>query len=270
MARVVGIPSRVAVGFTSGVPVGAHWEVGSRDAHAWPELYFPGVGWVRFEPTPRGDGQVDVPTYTTAAGRQVSPSTTVTTSASGNPTGTTQSNAASRLETDNPNAGRQLGTPESGREKAARRGLVALIVVLALVALVPITKLGRTVLARRRTARRPRDAVAEAYDELTGWAGDAGIGRRGAETPSAYARRMAGEFQDDARPLGDLTELYVTAEYAPREPEDGQAAAARRLARAARRRLAGRLGWRRRVGAVLSPRSLIPPQRERAGSGRRS
>jgi transglutaminase-like putative cysteine protease len=268
MARVAGIPSRVAVGFTSGVPAGDHWEVGSKDAHAWPELYFPGVGWVRFEPTPRGDGQVDVPSYTTASGRQISPTTTVTTAAGGgNATGTTDSAGNSKLEAENSDTGSQLGTPESGRQKAARRGIVALIVLLALVALVPATKLVRTVLARRRAARRPRDAVAEAYDELTGWAGDAGIGRRGAETPSAYALRMSGEFQEDARPLGELTALYVTAEYAPAEPSSGEAAEARKLARTARSRLAGRLGWRRRVGAVLSPRSLVPPpQRERVGS----
>jgi transglutaminase-like putative cysteine protease len=267
MARVVGIPSRVAVGFTSGVPAGDHWEVGSKDAHAWPELYFPGVGWVRFEPTPRGDGQVDVPTYTTPAGRQISPSTTVTTApGGGNATGTTLGGGNAKLEAENTDPGTQLGTQESGRQKAARRGIIALIVLLALVALVPATKLVRTVLARRRAGRRPRDAVAEAYGELTGWAGDAGIGRRGAETPAAYARRMAGEFQEDAGPLGDLTELYVTAEYAPREPSGGEAAEARKLARTARGRLAGRLGWRRRVGAVLSPRSLVPPQRERVGS----
>jgi transglutaminase-like putative cysteine protease len=267
MARVVGIPSRVAVGFTSGVPAGDHWEVGSKDAHAWPELYFPGVGWVRFEPTPRGDGQVDVPAYTTPAGRQISPSTTVTTApGGGNATGTTLDGGNAKLEAENTDPGTQLGTQESGRQKAARRGIIALIVLLALVALVPATKLVRTVLARRRAGRRPRDAVAEAYGELTGWAGDAGIGRRGAETPAAYARRMAGEFQEDAGPLGDLTELYVTAEYAPREPSGGEAAEARKLARTARGRLAGRLGWRRRVGAVLSPRSLVPPQRERVGS----
>jgi transglutaminase-like putative cysteine protease len=267
MARVVGIPSRVAVGFTSGVPAGDHWEVGSKDAHAWPELYFPGVGWVRFEPTPRGDGQVDVPAYTTPAGRQISPSTTVTTApGGGNATGTTLDGGNAKLEAENTDPGTQLGTQESGRQKAARRGIITLIVLLALVALVPATKLVRTVLARRRAGRRPRDAVAEAYGELTGWAGDAGIGRRGAETPAAYARRMAGEFQEDAGPLGDLTELYVTAEYAPREPSGGEAAEARKLARTARGRLAGRLGWRRRVGAVLSPRSLVPPQRERVGS----
>ncbi|MFF4605475.1 transglutaminaseTgpA domain-containing protein [Streptomyces sp. NPDC001339] len=53
MARTLGIPARVAVGFTPGTtqPDGST-SVGLRDAHAWPELYFQGVGWTRFEPTP--------------------------------------------------------------------------------------------------------------------------------------------------------------------------------------------------------------------------
>ncbi|HVT70824.1 MAG TPA: DUF3488 and transglutaminase-like domain-containing protein, partial [Trebonia sp.] len=57
LARLVGIPSRVAVGFTSGRPVDASdktWQVTTADAHAWPELYFAGYGWLRFEPTPAG------------------------------------------------------------------------------------------------------------------------------------------------------------------------------------------------------------------------
>ena len=53
MAREVGIPSRVAVGFLPGERVEDNtWEVSIRDMHAWPELYFAGYGWVRFEPTP--------------------------------------------------------------------------------------------------------------------------------------------------------------------------------------------------------------------------
>lgn len=53
MAREVGIPSRVAVGFLPGKKTdGDSWEVSIRDMHAWPELYFAGYGWVRFEPTP--------------------------------------------------------------------------------------------------------------------------------------------------------------------------------------------------------------------------
>ncbi|MFJ8080608.1 DUF3488 and DUF4129 domain-containing transglutaminase family protein [Streptomyces sp. NPDC096205] len=53
MARSLGIPARVAVGFAPGTPQADRTvTVGLRDAHAWPELYFEGVGWTRFEPTP--------------------------------------------------------------------------------------------------------------------------------------------------------------------------------------------------------------------------
>ena len=52
MARIAGIPSRVAVGFLPGTQSGDRWLVTSHDMHAWPELYFEGQGWVRFEPTP--------------------------------------------------------------------------------------------------------------------------------------------------------------------------------------------------------------------------
>jgi transglutaminase-like putative cysteine protease len=53
MARSLGIPARVAVGFTAGRSVGGgEFVVTTHDAHAWPELYFPGAGWLAFEPTP--------------------------------------------------------------------------------------------------------------------------------------------------------------------------------------------------------------------------
>lgn len=70
MARMEGIPSRVDVGFTPGSrePGTNTYMVTSADAHAWPELYFTGVGWLRFEPTPRADGQTSEPGYTTASG----------------------------------------------------------------------------------------------------------------------------------------------------------------------------------------------------------
>lgn len=52
MARIAGIPSRVAVGFLPGGKSGDTWTVNTHDMHSWPELYFEGLGWVRFEPTP--------------------------------------------------------------------------------------------------------------------------------------------------------------------------------------------------------------------------
>ena len=55
LARLIGIPARVAVGYTAGTQqTDGNWLVTSADAHAWPELYFQGAGWLRFEPTPGG------------------------------------------------------------------------------------------------------------------------------------------------------------------------------------------------------------------------
>ena len=53
MARIVGIPARVASGYARGVydEQTGTWVVRESDAHTWPELYFPRYGWVPFEPT---------------------------------------------------------------------------------------------------------------------------------------------------------------------------------------------------------------------------
>jgi hypothetical protein len=53
MARAVGIPARVAVGYFTGVydPTRRFYRVSEAEAHSWPEIYFPGIGWVPFEPT---------------------------------------------------------------------------------------------------------------------------------------------------------------------------------------------------------------------------
>ena len=54
MLRTLGIPSRVASGFSSGEREqdGGAFQVSDRDAHSWVEVYFNGIGWVAFEPTP--------------------------------------------------------------------------------------------------------------------------------------------------------------------------------------------------------------------------
>jgi transglutaminase-like putative cysteine protease len=52
LLRVMGIPARMVVGFAQGEFVKPDsYVVRLRDAHAWPEAYFPGAGWVEFEPT---------------------------------------------------------------------------------------------------------------------------------------------------------------------------------------------------------------------------
>ena len=67
MLREVGVPARVAVGFTSGTPKGDYSSISSADAHAWVEGYFAGVGWLPFDPTPLGDGRTVTPSYVAQA-----------------------------------------------------------------------------------------------------------------------------------------------------------------------------------------------------------
>ena len=70
MARSLGIPARVAVGFTPGLlqPDGTRSVLG-RNAHAWPEVWFDQFGWVPFEPTP-GRGAPGAESHTGVAPAQ--------------------------------------------------------------------------------------------------------------------------------------------------------------------------------------------------------
>jgi transglutaminase-like putative cysteine protease len=51
LLRSLGIPARLAAGYARGEYVDLFYEVNTMDSHAWPEIFFPGVGWVEFEPT---------------------------------------------------------------------------------------------------------------------------------------------------------------------------------------------------------------------------
>jgi len=83
MLRAVGIPARMVVGYTAGefIPpedimpqVGGRFRVLERNAHAWPEVYFPSYGWIQFEPT-ASEPLIERPTTQTNApsGRPVLP-----------------------------------------------------------------------------------------------------------------------------------------------------------------------------------------------------
>lgn len=72
MLRSLGVPARLAVGFAEGEREQNQYTVRKLDAHAWPEVYFPGIGWVEFEPTgsqpvlnrplpPRDENDINIP-----------------------------------------------------------------------------------------------------------------------------------------------------------------------------------------------------------------
>ncbi len=85
MLRSVGVPARMVVGYAEGEWVDADksYHVLAKDYHAWPEIFFPGLGWVPFEPT-AGQPALEFPTGEVAVGTQaplptpfVTPLTTV-------------------------------------------------------------------------------------------------------------------------------------------------------------------------------------------------
>lgn len=129
LARAVGLPSRVAIGYTAGYPVNDYRSIGTRDAHAWVEVYFPDNGWVTFDPTPLSDGRAYTPPYL-ATQSSVTPNLPDNETGQA-PTTTTAPPPAGALPED-PDAA-QAEDPAAGEESSgALPVLVTLLGVLAL------------------------------------------------------------------------------------------------------------------------------------------
>jgi len=203
LARAIGIPARVAVGFLPGSRVGDVWEVSTRDMHAWPELYLAGLGWVGFEPTP---GVAVPPSYTTDPGTQQSPSPSA--SATPTPSSVTESPSA---EPSTP-----IEEPGSSDEQSVDLtwvGWVAGGLALVALAMAPAA-VRRARRARRLTVNPPREAVTAAWDEVRDSVWDAG-GR----WPQGSARQIGGEIarelpEDASVAMGRVAVLVEQARYA--------------------------------------------------------
>lgn len=161
MGRTLDIPSRVAVGFLRADPVGEEEYVyRAYDLHAWPEMYFEGAGWVRFEPTPSDRAQ-DVPGYTAGGFDAPRPDDDVP-SASAAPSAAPPELPQDRLRGEDVAAG--AGGDSSGGGGAGRWALLVLGVVL----LVLTPWLARTLVQRRRWAGAgtPAEAAEAGWREL--------------------------------------------------------------------------------------------------------
>ena len=282
MGRTLGIPSRVAVGFLRPEQVAKDTFVySSRDLHAWPEMYFGGVGWVRFEPTPQRAGSV--PAYTTQRVPQAQPTASSSASAAA-----PSLNRIDR-ETD-PTAG--VGNRDQGSVLTSPLALSLLgaLVLAALMALTPRTL--RTLHRRRRaSASDPAGVVEAAWAELRDTAVDLGVtfddhvsvrvagtdllhsfGRPDGDDDSLgrSAHRGADADPDATRALHRLVELVERVRYARRVPE-GAVSTDRVRADLAACVAALRAGAskRRRSRARWLPASLRTPASTPRGSARR-
>ncbi|MFC5800388.1 transglutaminase TgpA family protein [Streptomyces formicae] len=144
MARVLGIPARVAVGFTPGTATaGGAMSVTNRDAHAWPELYFEGVGWTRFEPTPTRGSRPDYTQEQTPSGAATSPvepGASASAEASAAPSSEPSCSAQDQRAGDcGAAAPRDVLPPEDpGPSPLVVAGIVILVVALLAVPLLPL------------------------------------------------------------------------------------------------------------------------------------
>ncbi|MBB5632538.1 transglutaminase-like putative cysteine protease [Cryobacterium mesophilum] len=171
MARELGIPSRIIVGFQPGSLQNGEdrgrkiYAVTTHDLHAWPELYFSGIGWVRFEPTPSRGSVPDYANQTTAG---VPP---VTVGGSGPSSPSKGDHSGAPQIDEGPTVTRWL---TSGDWSAwfAIAGILALLVFLIF-----LPALVRSLRRRRRLSRLAsgRGTVASAWREIIETAEDIGI-----------------------------------------------------------------------------------------------
>jgi transglutaminase-like putative cysteine protease len=263
LARLIGLPARIAVGYTAGTPTGRHtWKVTTADAHAWPELYFPGAGWIRFEPTPGGPGAQGTatrPTYAApapagapSAGPTVGPTGPAVAPSAGT------SGALPRIRP--PTAGDKAAGGPGG---SARSGgfPVALVVLLVLVLLLVAPGLIRAATRRRRWHAASHDAgrAHAAWRELTSDLTDHGLGGQPSESPRASASRItaAASLDPAAREaIGRIAAAEEKARYA-RLPGGGDTLRADTAI--VRRALARNASWVQRWRARLMPASTLAP-----------
>jgi transglutaminase-like putative cysteine protease len=268
MARQVGLPSRVAVGFTVGEQSRTNpnqYTVRGEHAHAWPEIWFNGVGWVPFEPTPgRGDPQASEHTGVQpdqSGGLGPAPSTTTSTTVPGDrPLPDLDPSLIPDFDlTPDGATGGALSSSGGGPP----RPLVWLAWLAGLVALwclaVALAGALRRMM-RRRSAADPAARTLVAWDEVVEAARSIRVIPDATETYREFARRLAGSISADATPLLRLAEAATTARFSPAvdaaEVEasvDGASLAVTAI-RADRSR-------RERLVDLVDPRRVLPPRR---------
>ena len=258
MARVVGIPSRVSVGFLPGDRDGDSWKVSIRDMHAWPELYFAGYGWVRFEPTP-------------ASVTGAAPSWTVRTNTdpNGNPTDAPSAEPTENTATQSadpsaaPTASPTTAEPGLGH-RVARTVLVGGIGLLVLL----ILAAPATIRIRRRSARfdpdeQPADQVEAAWAEIRDTVLDYG-GRWPSGTPRAIGRELGSRLDEaESASMSHVATLVEQSRYARSLSGEKVTDDLPEITEEIRHGIAAPQSRFRKARAFLVPRSLFTRRTER-------
>ena len=258
MARSIGLPSRVAVGFTQGDSVArlpssggtdtAGFVVRGRHAHAGPEVYFDGVGWVPFEPT-SGRGNPQATTYTGVPAEQAQPPTAQAATTTTPPT-TVSPSAGGPATTAPSDNGLDAVSDPSTANRSDRTGpgegpwpWLAAAVAVGLAVLV-----ARRVVRHRRHSRLRHNPhggrIAAAWEDTLGWLAVTGVEPGSDETPLEFARR-AGPDADGA--LDELAWAETVRRFGCDDPSEELCLSAEAAAAAVRTSVRSRTTRRQHV-----------------------
>jgi len=194
MLRAVGVPARVAIGFTQGTKdADGTYLISSNDAHAWVEVRFDKAGWVEFDPTPLGGGQGGQQGFTDTA--PATPTTGVSVSG--------LASAQPNPDDEIPAGGATAAVPTPGSAAAGAAGngppdLTGLWWLVGALVLAAAAAAGPTLTRNRRRQVRlaqadagGRTGAAAAWREIEDLAVDHGIGLNPADSARAIANRLA-------------------------------------------------------------------------------
>lgn len=223
LARASGIPARMAIGFLPGTFSRGEYTVRASDAHSWPELYFDGIGWLRFEPTPSGTRNTVAPAYSLPQASPGTGSTTTDTPLAQPSTAPTRPGGAN----DPDAANSSTSTDESAAALPAWLSPQRLTVLAWVVAGLLIGMLGALAVplaARSRLRRRLRQAEDDARRVEVEWqAMVERIGDLGVIPPRGSTPRQAGQFYrreaylegEESQALQRVVDSIERSRYAP-------------------------------------------------------
>jgi hypothetical protein len=251
MLRYLGVPARVAAGFTSGTydPREKEWTVTDHNAHTWVEVYFPGYGWIPFDPTPdRGE--------LTASYTAFSPAFDVREAAG--LTGLANiPEVREQLDRAGGLAGREgqntgaAGVPQAVAKQG--RNVLAVLFFLALVVVGAILVAKQVRRGLRFATRDPRELASACRRDLAGYLADQGVPVPSSMTPDELGALTEERFAVNTKPF---VVALGTARYGPPTVSRSSAGNARTELRRLRKRLRASLGMGDRVRGALRLRSL--------------
>lgn len=268
MARAEGIPARMAIGFLPGRRVDNAYQVIASDAHSWPELYFQGYGWIRFEPTP-GSRSGSPPAYTvapvgpvpTGVGREAS-ATGAAPSVQANP---------NRGEADREASTGTAATTSGWSDLLTGRSLVTVVTILVILLalfLMPLTAWVARLRRRRRAATR-QEIVEIEWESLISRFDDLGLTTPAGATLRSARKSYISEGHLDQEHRSAMQRVTTTLERSRYDrperttPEDLEAL--HRDIRTVRRQVTATRSLRTRLRSFFWPTAGVSVWRRMAG-----